>query len=98
MATGDIDLRSVSGPGAARTIVRWGWRAIRLPLLALLKIVEPIARYALTAIALLGTLVAFFFEFSNSAPRFPFWLVLGLSLGCGALVIVLNSVMRRLAR
>ena len=98
MATGDIELRSAGDPGAARKIGRMGWRVVRLPLLTLLQFIEPVARYVLTAIALLGTLIAFFLEFSKSAPRFPFWLVFGLSLGCGALVVVLNAVMRRLAR
>jgi hypothetical protein len=98
MATGDIELRSTGEPGAARKLGRMSWRVVRLPLLAVLQFVEPVARYVLTAIALLGTLVAFFLEFSKSAPRFPFWLVFGLSLGCGALVIVLNAVIRRLAR
>lgn len=98
MATDDIELRSTGDPGAARKLGRMGWRVVRSPLLALLQFVEPVARYVLTAIALLGTLVAVFLEFSKSAPRFPFWLVFGLSLGCGALVIVLNAVIRRLAR
>lgn len=98
MATSDIELRPEIESGFARRIGRFVWLGIRLPLLAFLVIVEPVARFVLTALALLGILMSFFFEFSGAAPRFPFWLIFGLSLSCGVLVIVLNSVMRRLAR
>ena len=97
MATRDIE-RPDMEPGFARKIGRVGWRGIRILVVAFLIVLEPIARFVLAAVALLGILVSFFFEFSGAAPRFPFWVVFGLSLGCGALVIVLNAVMRRLAR
>jgi len=84
--------------GFARKVGRVGWRGIRFPALAVLMILEPIARFVLAAVALLGILMSFFFEFSGAAPRFPFWLVFGLSLGCGVLVIALSAVKRRLAR
>ena len=98
MATSGIDLRPEVEPGFARRMGGFIWLGLRLPLLALLIIVEPIARFVLTALALLGVLVSLVFEFSGAAPRFPFWLIFGMSLGCGALVIVLNAVTRRLAR
>jgi hypothetical protein len=97
MATRDIERPDMES-GFARKIGRVGWRGIRIPVVAFLIVLEPIARFVLAAVALLGILVSFFFEFSGAAPRFPFWVVFGLSLGCGALVIVLNAVMRRLAR
>ena len=104
MATADIESQSEmdSRPGNEsafwRTFGRFAWQAIRMPLLVFLMIVEPVVRFVMVAVALLGILAAFFFEFSGAAPHFPFWLILGLSLGCGALVIVLNAVMRGLAR
>ena len=97
MATRDIERPDMES-GFARKIGRVGWRGIRILVVAFLIVLEPIARFVLAAVALLGILVSFFFEFSGAAPRFPFWVVFGLSLGCGALVIVLNAVMRRLAR
>ena len=97
MATRDIERPDMESD-FARKIGRVGWRGIRIPVVAFLIVLEPIARFVLAAVALLGILVSFFFEFSGAAPRFPFWVVFGLSLGCGALVIVLNAVMRRLAR
>lgn len=94
MATSDIELRSASDASMARKVGRFSWHAIRLPFLALLMLVEPVARFVLTAVALLGILVSILFEFSGVAPHFPFWLVFGLSLGCGVLVLALNAVKR----
>lgn len=98
MATQHGDLRPDVGSGLARKIGQFGWQGIVLPIRALVTILEPIARFVLTTVALLGILMSIFFEFSGAAPRFPFWLVFGLSLGCGSLVILLNAVTRRLAR
>ena len=104
MARTDIELQAGmdSQPGLAtgftRAFGRFAWQGIRLPLLATLMFVGPVVRFVLSALALLGILTSFFFEFSGAAPRFPFWLVLGLSLSCGALVILLGVVMRRLVR
>jgi len=104
MATSDIEPQAeMDSPRGIesrlwRRFGRFAWDGIRLPVLMLLRIVEPVARFVLSAVALLGILVSFVLEFSGADPRFPFWLVLGLSLGCGALVILLNAVMRRLAR
>ena len=104
MATSDIESQAeMDSPRGIesrlwRRFWRFAWDGIRLPVLMLLRMVEPVARFFLSAVALLGILVSLFLEFSGADPRFPFWLVLGLSLSCGALVILLNAVMRRLAR
>jgi hypothetical protein len=98
MATRNIEPRADTESGIVRKLARISWQGIRLPLLAGLMILEPVARFVLAAVALLGILVSLFFEFSGAASRFPFWVVFGLSLSCGVLVIVLNAVMRRLAR
>lgn len=98
MSTSNLEQRPDIDSGFVRKLGRFGWHGIRLPLLALLMILEPVARFVLTAVALLGILVSLFFELSGAAPRFPFWLIFGLSLSCGALVVVLNAVKRRLSR
>ena len=94
MAASNAERPAEMASGFAGKIGRFGWHALR----TLLVVVEPVARFVLAAVALLGILMSFFLELSGAAPRFPFWLVLGLSLSCGALVIILNVVMRRLAR
>ena len=98
MTTSEAEGQHDRAASFAGRVGRFSWQAIRLPLLAVLKIVEPVARVSLSAVALLGVLVSIVLRFSGAAPRFPFWLVLGMSLGCGALVFALGAVMRRLAR
>jgi len=58
------------------------WQLIRLPLLALLVILEPVVQFVLCGVALLGTLCAFFFKFTSVRAGAHFWLLLALSLGC----------------
>lgn len=70
-----------------RGIVHFSWAAVRLPLLALLVTMEPIVCWVLSAIAVLGVLVSLLFEFVVRLPNYPFWLMLGLSVGIAALQI-----------
>jgi|SRR6185437_4421640 len=57
------------------------WQAVRLPVLALLMILEPIVSTLLVAAALLGTLTAFFWKLASHRADFPFFGVLALSVG-----------------
>ena len=75
-AWGSMALRVLAG------ILWLSWQAIRLPLLALLKILEPIISTVLAAAALLGTLTAFFWKLASDRAHFPFFGVLALSVGC----------------
>ena len=47
-----------------------------------LVILEPVVRFILGALALLGVLTALFFKFYG-VPHFPFALMLGMSVGLG---------------
>jgi hypothetical protein len=98
MAESSFEPLEATKPGLAYKAGRAVAQGIRISLLTILKIVEPFARIVLTALALIGVLVAFLFEFSQAAPNFPFWLVLGMSIGCGMLVLVLNAIIRQLSR
>lgn len=65
-----------------RESVLWAlWQAIRLPVLAVLLVLEPFVSLALTAFGTVGILTAFFFKFAVDLPRFPFWQVMGISVG-----------------
>jgi hypothetical protein len=55
---------------------------VRLPILALLLIVEPIVRIVLSWAALLGLLCSFLFEFAGNTATFPFWGMVAFSVGC----------------
>ena len=82
---------------APRTILFVVWTAIRLPVLALLVVVEPVARLLLGGLALLLVLVAFFLRFVGSHPAPPFWRMLALAAACVGLLALYRAVIRLLS-
>ena len=79
--------------GAAQLL----WHALRLPVLMFLVILEPVVRFVLGGLALLGVLVALFFK-AYGVPHFPFVLMLGVSLGLGLMLAGYHAVLRLLDR
>jgi hypothetical protein len=73
------------------------WQAIRLPLLALLTILEPIVSTLLAAAALLGVLTALFWKFAADRPNFPFFGTLAISVGCFLLLTLYHGAIRLLS-
>lgn len=73
------------------------WQAIRVPVLALLMILEPIVSTVLVAAALLGTLTAIFWKLASNRPDFPFFGTLALSVGCFLLLTLYHAVIRLLS-
>lgn len=73
------------------------WQAVRVPVLALLMILEPIVSTLLVAAALLGTLTAIFWKVASNRPDFPFFGVLALSIGCFLLLTLYHAVIRLLS-
>jgi hypothetical protein len=72
------------------------WQAIRLPLFAFLLVLEPVVTFVLGALALLGILTALFWKFFGP-PNFPFFLMLGISLGFELALILYRKLLRWLA-
>jgi hypothetical protein len=72
------------------------WRCIRLPLFLLLAILEPLVRFVLGSLALLGVLMALFWKLAGP-PHFPFLLMLGISLGFGLLLAGYQALLRLLS-
>jgi hypothetical protein len=72
------------------------WRCIRLPLFLFLLVLEPVATLVLGALALLGVLTALFWKLFGP-PNFPFFLMLGISLGFELALIVYRKLLRLLA-
>jgi hypothetical protein len=72
------------------------WQTIRLPLLGLLVILEPIVRIVMSGFALIGTLTAFLFEFGGTRP-FPFFGMLALSLGAFAVLALYEGLLELLS-
>src|SRR5579871_4518949 len=73
-----------------------GWQCIRLPLFLYLLVLEPVVTFVLGALALLGVLTALSWKFFGP-PNFPFFLMLGISLGFELAVIVYRKLVRLLA-
>jgi hypothetical protein len=78
-------------------VLRFTWHTVRLPALAFLITILPVVQMILSAVALLGVLTALFFKFLG-APSFPFWGMLGFSLGCTLLLIAYYGLMRLFSR
>ena len=72
------------------------WKAIRLPLFAFLLVLEPVVTFVLATLALLGVLTALFWKLFGP-PNFPFFLMLGISLGFELALIVYRNLLRLLA-
>ena len=73
------------------------WQAIRVPVLALLMILEPIVSTLLVAAALLGTLTALFWKLASSRSDAPFLGALALSVGCFLLLTLYHGAIRLLS-
>jgi hypothetical protein len=79
--------------GALRAL----WALVRLPLLALLGVLEPLVRVLLAGGALLMTLTAIFFVLVQPISTFPFWGMLGLAAGLVLLLSLYYALLRLLS-
>ena len=95
------ELDSKSGPPLAlhvAAVLGWlVWQAVRWPVLALLVVLEPVVRIGLAGFALIGTLIAFFFEFLIARPDFPFLGMLAVSLGAYGVLALYYGLIRLLS-
>jgi hypothetical protein len=87
------ECRLTNGGDLLRGALRLLWYALRLPVLMFLAILEPVVRFILGALALLGVLTALFFKFYG-LPHFPFTLTLGVSIGFGLMLAGYYALLR----
>jgi hypothetical protein len=90
-----VEDRSIAAD-IARGIIWIAWQAVRIPILAVLVILEPVVTLVLWGAALLGILTAFLFEFS-AVPNFPFWLIVAISIGCAVLLLAYHVLLSLLS-
>lgn len=81
----------------------WGllwllWQVVRLPVLAVLLVLEPLVSLVLTAFGFLGIVVALILKFSGDLPHFPFWLMMGFSIGAILLLMAYHALIGIFAR
>ena len=69
-------------------MLRTLWDLIRLPVLAVLTLLEGTVTTVLGGVAFFGLVTALFFRFATSVVRFPFWTVVGVS-SASAVALVL---------
>ena len=81
-----------------RVILLFIWGIIRMLVLTVLAFLEPIVRFTLTAIAIVGLLAGLVYKGSSVPPPIPFWVTLCVSLGCLMLVPLYHSLLRLLSR
>jgi hypothetical protein len=89
--------RLTTGGDILRGTLRLLWCTARLPIYVFLVIFEPVARFVLGALALLGVLTALFLKFYG-VPHFPFALMLGVSVGLGLMLVSYHAVLRLFGR
>ncbi len=75
----------------------WIWRLVRLPIVTLLVILEPVVSLVFGGLALLGVLMTLF-DTLIRLPHFPTWTMLTLSVGFGLAVRLYRGLILILAR
>lgn len=90
-----VDERAPGAGDLVRCILWLVWQCIRVPALLLLVVLEPVVSFVLCSLALLGVLTAFFWKFVGP-PHFPFFLVLGISLGFEFALVLYHALLRLL--
>ncbi len=85
------------GHRAAGLALRALWTLVRVPVLAVLVILEPVARVMLAGFALLMTLTAFFWVAVGGLSGSAFWGLLGLGVGAWLLLALYYALLRALS-
>ena len=85
-----------SGSAVARGVLQGLWHGIRLPVLGVLVVLEPIVSVVLGGLTLLGLLAVIIFKLV-SAPHIPAWHMLGISLGFFAVLVLYQGLIRLLS-
>jgi hypothetical protein len=74
---------------SAARVVGMMWHLVRIPVLVVLVVLEPIVRVVLGAAALLGLLACAFFSLIEGprGPHFPLWTMLAIPIGIGLILV-----------
>jgi hypothetical protein len=89
-------------PPRGRTVV-WGflwilWQLVRLPLLAVLLVLEPFVSLILVGFGFLGIVVAVILKLSGDLPHFPFWLMMAFSVGAILILMAYHALIGLFSR
>ena len=89
---------SPRGRALARGVLWTLWQIVRLPVLAVLLVLEPFVSLILTAVGFLGIVVAVILKVSHDLPHFPFWTMMGFSVGALLLQMAYHALIGILSR
>jgi hypothetical protein len=90
----ELEFKESAPSSAARSI----WKAMRLPLVGILTLLEPAVRYVCSFAMVLGIIASVAFEISAVGPRFPFLGMLALSFGFGVVLFLYYGLSALLSR
>jgi hypothetical protein len=93
--TTSAESKPITAGDPGRCVLWLLWQCIRVPAVLLLVILEPVVTFVLSALALLGVLTALFWKLVGP-PHFPFFLVLGISLGFELALVLYHALLRLL--
>jgi len=79
-------------------VARSIWKALRLPLVGMLMLLEPAVRYICSLALVLGIIASLAFEMSAVGPRFPFLGMMTISLGFGVVLFLYYGLIALLSR
>jgi hypothetical protein len=78
--------------------LRVAWQVVRLPILSVLIVLEPLVCFILSALSILGFFVALVMKLSGDVPSAHIWMMVAFSVGCALLILVYYAVMRLFSR
>jgi len=83
-----IESEFAHGQSLLSSAVRELWKAIRLPIAAVVLLLEPIVGFICGLGLMLGVLTSILFEMSAVGPKFPFVKVIGISFAFGVILFL----------
>jgi hypothetical protein len=83
---------------AGRNVLGLLWQVIRIPVLSVLVLLEPVVCFVLAALAILSVIAAMFWKLSGTVPAFPLWGMLAFSAGSIALLAIYYALIRLFTR
>ena len=81
------------GRSFLRGLGRVLWAVIRLPIVALLLLLEPVVSFVCSAGLVLGLLTCIVWELSAAAPQFPLGKMLVFSFGCPVVLFLYQALL-----
>lgn len=97
-ARSTIAIQSTRAQTVPTCAARLAWQVVRLPILALLTLLEPVVRATFSLAMVLGILATIVFELSAAGPQFEFLRMLALSLSLGVALVLYYGLLALVSR